>query len=103
VLGKSKGLVLFLASTLDFEAVWNSVMVPKSGIFNLFLLGLIFFELALSRWRVLPGFSIKYKMCDGMDISYLLEMKGIADRASTHSSVALIACSFYLIPVDEYL
>ena len=51
----------------------------------------------------MPGFSIKYKMCDGRDRSYLLEMKGIADRASTHSSVALIAYSFYLIPVAENL
>ena len=30
-------------------------------------------------------------------------MNGMLDNASYHSSFALIACSFYFIPEDEYL
>jgi hypothetical protein len=73
------------------------------GIFNLFLVGLIFLELALSRCKHFPGLSIKLNMVNNVFIKYLHEMNGMLDNASYHSSFALIACSFYFIPEDEYL
>ena len=80
-----------IADMLCFAA-WYSLMVPSRGTTFLFFFAEIILELCLSKYNVLPFFSISHSHVSDNRDRNLQDLYGNLFNASSHSSVARMAC-----------